>query len=177
MTLAVPRESYVRIRVDAALRDSLPTLERISYYLSQALDEPEIWSVLLSAGLAALDAACGMVWLSRTDGSPAIAAAQYKGGMDLASLRAAPLEAPVPIREVIRSGLPFMISSTAEPASPSAHSARVLFRSWLILPLIILRRTVGAVSFSFLEERSVDQGSRTLLENMITLASRELARR
>ena len=172
-------------QVEAARRaaewaaDRTHRLQRLTETLLGARTQTDVASAVVYAGGRALDAAAGYAWLLSADGQTLhLVAGDGYDGPKLDAFRDIPLDAPVPLCEVVRTGELRLIASPAELARHPGidRGGPTPFRAWAVFPLRAGGVCVGGVSLSFAEEREFSEGDRGLLEAMSSQASLALER-
>jgi PAS domain S-box-containing protein len=172
-------EAEQRARKHAELaRDRTRRLQRLTEILSSVVEQDAAVRIMVSAGCDALGAAAGFVWLLNDDGTLELAAAEHAGKVGrLEEFRAIPRRAALPIWDVVDSGKALTFENVASMAAryPLAPNGSP-FEAWALMPVNLAGRTIGAVSFSFAEERHFSDEDRELLGAMIGQASLALER-
>src|SRR5207244_2232345 len=93
---------------------------------------------------------------------------------EIDAMRAIPLDAALPMCEVVRTGQALVFEDRAALARryPLALTqAATPYQACVILPVVVCRRAVGAVAFSFWQRRRISDEERELLTAMIGQAS------
>jgi PAS domain S-box-containing protein len=173
-------------QVEAARRaaewaaDRTHRLQRLTETLLGARTQTDVASAVVYAGGRALDAAAGYAWLLSADGqSLHMVASDGHQGPRVDAFRDLPLDAPLPLCEVVRTGEFRLFSNPVAMAADypaSVGGAPTPFRAWAVFPLRAGGVCVGGVSLSFAEEREFSEGDRGLLEAMSSQASLALER-
>ncbi len=147
-------QALERARLFAAERSArarTERLQRMTAALAATLDEEEVGRLIVSEGMSALGAIAGVVMLRERGGARVLAATGYPPGLLPAGQRL-PLDAPLPLVDVLRTGEPFWFQSAADwPASFPAHRGG-LSSVAVGLPLSANGALTGAVAFRFLDD-------------------------
>ena len=153
---------------EAAARSRTERLQRMTAALAATLDEEEVARLIVSEGMAALDAVAGVLMLREGEGVRVLAATGYPPDVLAAGMRL-PADAPLPLVEVLKTGRPFWFEAPED--WPESFPARRGGLSSVAagLPLILDGRLAGAVAFRFAEdERRITREER---EHALALAS------
>jgi two-component system CheB/CheR fusion protein len=172
-------EAALARRAGVAL-DRTRRLQELTAALSGAVEKHQVVSIMVDAGRSGLGAGGGFAWLLRDDATLELAAFELSGRPGrLDGFRTIPMTARLPVCDVIRSAQPMMfenlaaMTATYPAAVPPGDSP---FRAWAVIPFVIAGRAVGAVSFSFVDERVFSSEDREMLTAMIGQASLALER-
>jgi PAS domain S-box-containing protein len=169
-------------RLAEEARDRMRRLQALTGALSGAVEQRQVVSIMVEAGRAAVGAAAGFAWLLRGDDTVELATAAPDGRADrMAPFRAFPMTARLPVCDAIRTGQPMMFESRAAmtaayPDADAGAAGASPSRAWTVVPFVVGGRGVGAVSFSFVEERTFSDEDRELLTAMTGQASLALER-
>jgi PAS domain S-box-containing protein len=167
------RTHFVWVQEDVTERkrahERTARLQSLSAALSRAVTLGDVAEAAVTAGMAAASARTGGLWRLSGDGRFAelLASACYPDEA-VERLRRLPLEgsvAAIPILEAIRSGEPVWMESRAELREPveSVGGEIPLDQSFACLPLVVERRTVGGIAFTFPRIHGFDEDDRVLL--------------
>ncbi|HEY0481328.1 MAG TPA: ATP-binding protein, partial [Kofleriaceae bacterium] len=160
--------------------DRTRRLQKLTATLSGAVEKHQVVSIMVDAGRDGLGASGGFAWLLRDEATLELAGYELSGRPGrLEGFHAIPMTARLPVCDVIRSAQPMMFESLAAmvagyPAAvPPGDSPS---RAWAVIPFVIAGRALGAVSFSFADERVFSSEDREMLSAMIGQASLALER-
>jgi signal transduction histidine kinase/PAS domain-containing protein len=177
--VALTAEQQARRSAEEA-RDRTRRLQALTEVLSGAVEREAVATIMVSAGRDAVGAAAGLAWLLRDEVTLELSAAEHGGQFAwLDHYRTIPMSTRLPICDAVRTGHALMFEDagalTAQyplgappPGSP--------FRAWAVMPIVVGPKAIGAVSFSFLSERTFSSEDRDLLGAMIGQASLALER-
>ncbi len=131
--------------------DRTARLQRVTAAFAEALTPGQVTEVVMKEGVAALGASAGSLALLRDDGRELEilgSVGPREGGAE--TVRRFSLDAPVPLTEAVRTGLPVLVTSRQELASrfpqlaaDDAHSA------WAAVPLFSGGRVLGGIGLSY----------------------------
>jgi PAS domain S-box-containing protein len=182
----VTADKQAAVQVERARReaesaaDRTRRLQRLTETLLGARTQTEVASAIVHAGGRALDAGAGYAWLLTGDGqSLHMVASDGLAGPRVDAYRDVPLDASLPVCEVVRTGELRLVASQQEMDARYPESNRggpSPFRAWAVFPLRAGGRCVGGVSLSFPTERTFGADDRALLEAMSSQASLALER-
>ena len=156
-------------------------LQSLSAALSRAVTLGDVAEAAVSAGMAAAGARTGGLWWLSADGKFAelLASACYPDEM-VERVRRLPLEtpAPFPILEAIRTGEPVWLESRADLRDRFDHPGGEipLDHAYACLPLVVERRTVGGIAFTFPRIHEFDEDDRVLLVVLVRQCALALER-
>jgi anti-anti-sigma factor len=138
---------------EASARSRTERLQRLTAALASTLDEEDVARLIVSEGMAALGAIAGVLMLREHDGVRVLAAAGYPPDV-LVPGEVMPLDAPLPLVDVLRTGEPFWFESVGDwPESYPARSVGLGMSSVAVgLPLSAHGTLIGAVAFRFSED-------------------------
>jgi PAS domain S-box-containing protein len=171
-------EQHARQSAEAA-RDRTRRLQKLTEALSGAVEKPTVAELMVSSGADALGAASGIAWLLRDEASLEMVAAASGAGSHLDRYRIIAMSTGLPVCDVVRSGRPMMFESLPAMIREyplAAPPAATPFRAWAVMPILLGGVPIGAVSFSFMNERVFTDDDRELLAAMIGQASLALER-
>lgn len=123
----------------------------------------------MTQGVAALKAIAGSVRQLSSDGSALVALQVFNYPPSMAlQWQTIPIDAPVPMAEVVRTARPILIESPEElmttwPQFVEAMAA-LQYQAVALLPLIVAGRPIGTISFGFDGPRRFDADDRGFLE-------------
>jgi PAS domain S-box-containing protein len=161
--------------------DRTARLQTVTAALSEALTPAQVAEVVVNQGLAALAVRAGFVALL-TDDTTALEIVKSVGYPQAAieSWQHFPLEAPVPMAQVVRTGEPIFLESAEALAAQYpllAHlPAMTGNRSFAFIPLTVEGRSLGVMGFSFVEAIEFSQEGRAFLVALGHLCSQAIAR-
>ena len=102
---------------EASARTRIERLQRMTAALAATLDEEEVARLIVSEGMAALGAIAGVLMLREDHGVRVLASTGYPTHVLVPGQRL-PLDAPLPLVDVLRTGEPFWFESEGDwPAS------------------------------------------------------------
>jgi GAF domain-containing protein/anti-sigma regulatory factor (Ser/Thr protein kinase) len=136
---------------ETSARERMERLQRMTAALAATLDEEDVARQIVSEGMAALGAVAGVLMLREPDGARVLAATGYPDDV-LAPGQRLPLDAPLPLIEVLRTGEPFWLESAADWPARFAGPSGGLSGVAVGLPLSVNGSLTGAVAFRFSEE-------------------------
>jgi PAS domain S-box-containing protein len=162
--------------------DQRERLGTVASELAQSLDPRAVAERILEAACGLLDAPQGWVVALTADGKAVemLAASGYKADAVAPWMRV-PLDAPVPMTEVIRTGQPLFHATAAErrgafPALAMHSRTGVDSEGSAVIPLGFEGRTTGALAISFREARVLDDDERWFLASLAAQGSQALER-
>ena len=157
----------------------LARLQAVTGRLTGAADAEDVAAVVCDQGAAGLGAASGALMLLVDGGSSFEIVRQTGYSERLAEEYSRfPADAPLPACDAVRTGSMVLLGGRAErdrryPAlatTPMEHQAHA------VIPLVFGDTTLGAVSFSFTEERTFDDDDRRFMLAVASQASQALER-
>jgi signal transduction histidine kinase/CheY-like chemotaxis protein len=155
-------------------------LQDLTSALSRARTTAEVTAAVVDTGCKTLGAQAAFGWMLTADGQALelVASSGYQGPR-IEAFRRIPVDAPLPLCEVLRTGAPMLIGSLDElergyPLSSRAGSSD--FGAWAVLPFMVAGRGIGGVSLSFSAPRAFAKEDSDLLVSMIEQASSALER-
>ena len=175
----MPREAAVeriaalyleaRSEADAAARRAA-LLQGVANRLARALEPEQVAQVIITDGLAAIDASGGGVWTVEGNQIRMIASVGYEPMNVAGYLTAMPIDTPVPVARACKTGVPVLLENREQwmaqfPLAPLVTSGH---KAWAALPLMLDDRPVGCLGASFSEERQFTARDR---EFLVALAS------
>jgi anti-anti-sigma factor len=136
---------------EASARTRIERLQRMTAALAATLDEGEVARLIVSEGMAALGAIAGVLMLREDHGVRVLASTGYPTHVLVPGQRL-PLDAPLPLVDVLRTGEPFWFESEGDwPASFPARRGGMSSVA-VGLPLSAHGALTGAVAFRFSED-------------------------
>lgn len=164
---ALTAERAARIRVELA-EARLERLQAITSELSRALTPAQVADAVLTRGLAALFADAGYVALAGEGGAIELLLAPGYPEDVLEHFRRRPPSERLPFTDCIRTGRLLVFESpeafrAVYPDTPSGSWAK----TWAVVPITTLDRTIGALGFTYLDHCRISEDDRRF---MITLA-------
>lgn len=138
------------------LLDRTARLQAVTERLSAALTEDEIATIIVTEGMAATDATCGVLALPDPR-DPATLLLGHRFGMPEDGPRALPLDAGAPMPSAARDGVPVLLRSREAwlerfPAVPPRGD----FEAFAAVPLLFEGAVAGVMGFGFADARSFD---------------------
>ena len=174
----VPARGTVLERV----ADQRERLESVAAALAQSLDPWAVAAKILDAACAVLEAPQGWV-VGRTADGTAVELLAAVGFPDeaVAPWARVPLDTPVPMTEVIRTGRPLFHATGAErraafPALAIPQSGGRDTEGSAVVPLGFEGRTTGALAVSFSQPRALGEDERWFLVSLAAQGSQALER-
>jgi PAS domain S-box-containing protein len=154
-------------------------LQSVTSGLAKAVTPEEAVEVVVREGVSALGADAGAVGLL-DDSQETLRVAGYSGYSEaaLAKWESFPVNADVPMAEVVRTGEPLWHTGREELAERYTELAgsKIVYTSRAVLPLSVQGRVLGAVSLSFREAREFDPEVRAYLLATVQQAAYALDR-
>ncbi|MFY9586820.1 MAG: GAF domain-containing protein, partial [Actinomycetota bacterium] len=143
----------------------LARLQVLTGALGGALTEDDVARVLVEHGVEALGAAAGVVAIDRGDGSLRVAASQGYPDELMERWREIPADAPVPIADSFRQGRPIFILSLEERDRmyPALAQEEATNRAFLVVPILLEDRALGALALSFAEPKALLDVDKTFM--------------
>lgn len=142
----------------------LGSLQPLTAALLECVTPADVAAVVVDRGLSVLGARAGLVALLSEDGRDLEIVEAH--GYDARMMREwgrFPVDAPLPLSDVTRQGVPLFLTSRAEWLARYPDMVRVATdptRASLALPLIARGRTLGGLHFSFAQERGFTEEDR-----------------
>jgi signal transduction histidine kinase len=164
-------------RTDAA--DRARRLQRVAELLAEAVTPQEVLDAVLTEGVRAAEARAGAIGVLSTDGQSVELLAQR--GYDesvMTGWAAFPVDADLPMSQVIRTGEPLFISSLQERNRlfPGLAQQGQGGHALVIVPLAVEGRVFGSMSLSFDEDLEFDAESREMKVTLARQAAQALDR-
>jgi PAS domain S-box-containing protein len=163
------------------LTDRLARLETLTGALGNARSVEQVAEVILTQGLAALDADAGILALLNNDGTEFVVAGSLgHPPEEVGPWRRFPADAPVPLAEAVRSRRPVVFETFAPRQARCPQTARCLAGgngALVTLPLPGRDSFLGSLGLSFRTERSfpeTDMACLRMLANLCALAVERL---
>ncbi|HYO42313.1 MAG TPA: ATP-binding protein [Candidatus Limnocylindrales bacterium] len=162
--------------------DQRDRLASVSGALAQTLDPRSVATQILEAACSLLDAPQGWVVALTADGTAVeMLATVGHTAESVAPWMRVPLDVPVPMTEVVRTGKPLYHTTAVErraafPALAIPHGTGVDAEGSAVFPLGFEGRTTGALAVSFREARSLDDDERWFLAALAAQGSQALER-
>ncbi len=157
-------------------------LQAVANALAQSLDPHAVAAQILEAACAVLEARQGWVVVLSADGAAVeMLAAVGFSPETVAPWARVPLDTPVPMTEVIRTGTPLLHRTAAErraafPALAIPQQGTPEAEGSAVIPLGFEGRTTGALAVSFPEPRTLDDDERWFLASLAAQGSQALER-
>ncbi len=164
-------------RTDAA--DRARRLQRVAELLAEAVTPQEVLDAVLTEGVRAAEARAGAIGVLSTDGQSVELLAQR--GYDesvITGWAAFPVDADLPMSQVIRTGEPLFISSLQERNRlfPGLAQQGQGGHALVVVPLAVEGRAFGSMSLSFDEDLEFDAESREMKVTLARQAAQALDR-
>jgi signal transduction histidine kinase/PAS domain-containing protein len=166
-------------RGQAALRRAVG-LQRVSSALVGAVSEPDVARIVVKYGCEAVGAAAGSLALLDDGNVFHIIASEGYDPATAAQFRDFPLVAGRPVSDAVLNDAPVYQSSLRALDARYPYTAPVLhgtgLEAYVALPVRVGPKPVGALSFSFSQERAFDAEDRAFLETLAAQAGQALDR-
>jgi PAS domain S-box-containing protein len=162
---------------DAA--DRARRLQRVAELLAEVVTPQEVLDAILTDGVRAAEAHAGAIGVLSADGKSIELLAQRGYDPDvMGSWGTFPVDAPLPMSEVVRTGEPLFISSLAERNRlyPSLSHLGQEGNALVVLPLAVQGAVFGGLSLSFDRDIEFEQERRELKMAFARQAAQALAR-
>ena len=159
--------------------DRARRLQRVAERLAEAVTPEEVLDAILTEGVQAAEARAGAIGVVSADGKSVELLAQQ--GYDPAVMSgwgSFPLDADLPMSEVIRTGAALFISSLSERNElfPALDHQGQEGHAIVVVPLAVEGRTFGAMSLSFDEDIEFELERREMKMTLARQAAQALAR-
>jgi signal transduction histidine kinase/transcriptional regulator with GAF, ATPase, and Fis domain len=159
--------------------DRARRLQRVAELLAEAVTPQEVLDAVLTEGVRAAEARAGAIGVLSLDGQDVELLAQR--GYDDAIMTgwaSFPVDADLPMSQVIRTGEPLFISSLQERnrVFPALAQQGQDGHALVILPLAVEGRVFGGMSLSFDDELEFDRERREMKMALARQAAQALAR-
>ena len=162
---------------DAA--DRARRLQRVAELLAEVVTPQEVLDAILTDGVRAAEAHAGAIGVLSADGETIELLAQRGYDPDVMSSWATfPVDAQLPMSEVVRTGKPLFISTLAERNRlyPSLSHLGQEGNALVVLPLAVQGAVFGGLSLSFDRDIEFEQERRELKMAFARQAAQALAR-
>ena len=162
---------------DAA--DRARRLQRVAELLAEVVTPQEVLDAILTDGVRAAEAHAGAIGVLSADGESIELLAQRGYDPDvMSSWGTFPVDAQLPMSEVVRTGEPLFISSLAERNRlyPSLSHLGQEGNALVVLPLAVQGAVFGGLSLSFDRDVEFEQERRELKMAFARQAAQALAR-
>ena len=159
--------------------DRARRLQRVAEPLAEAVTPQEVLDSILTEGVRAAEARAGAIGVLTPDGASVELLAQR--GYDASSMTgwsSFPLEADVPMSEVIRTGEPLFLASVRERNEryPLLADQGQDSHALVVVPLAVEGRVFGAMSLSFDRDVEFEPERRDMKLTLARQAAQALAR-
>ena len=159
--------------------DRARRLQRVAELLAEAVTPQEVLDSILTEGVRAAEARAGAIGVLTPDGASVELLAQR--GYDASSMTgwsSFPLEADVPMSEVIRTGEPLFLASVRERNEryPLLADQGQDSHALVVVPLAVEGRVFGAMSLSFDRDVEFEPERRDMKLTLARQAAQALAR-
>lgn len=172
-------EQRARSVSERALR-SLSALQQLTARLSAALTPEEIIRAVFEQGLSTLGTGGSTVALLSPDGEELVIVDWVGHPPDaIDPWRRFSVHAKTPMGDVVHSRQPLFMSSREEALALYPEimaAARSDHHAWAVLPLMVERRVLGAVSVAFAEAREFTQEEREFIRTLVQQCAQALER-
>lgn len=156
-------------------------LQKVTAALSESLTPEQVADVIVEQGMAAIGANCALVALLTADGTQLeiVRAIGYKQEV-VEAWRYFPIDAPVPLAEVVRTGEPAWLESKAKRLERYPHLAETYshyeFEAWLSMPLIVGGQALGGISLGFNKAQELSEDDRAFMLTVAQQGAQAIAR-
>ena len=159
--------------------DRARRLQRVAELLAEAVTPQEVLDAILTEGVRAAEARAGAIGVLTQDGANVELLAQR--GYDASAVTgwsSFPLEAKVPMSDVIRTGEPLFLTSVQERNKryPMFSDRGQQNHALVVVPLAVEGRVFGAMSLSFDHEIEFEPERREMKLTLARQAAQALAR-
>jgi GAF domain-containing protein/anti-sigma regulatory factor (Ser/Thr protein kinase) len=159
--------------------DRARRLQRVAELLAEAVTPQEVLDSILTEGVKAAEARAGAIGVVSQDGTSVELLAQR--GYDASAVTgwsSFPLEAKVPMSDVIRTGEPLFLTSVQERNEryPMFSDRGQQNHALVVVPLAVEGRVFGAMSLSFDREIEFEPERREMKLTLARQAAQALAR-
>ncbi|NTU81527.1 MAG: PAS domain S-box protein [Chloroflexales bacterium] len=157
----------------------LTRIQHITAALAEALTPQQLVDVVFREALPLLGAHAGIIVTLSADGRQLELLEQRGYAAEAVQpCERIPLDAPVPLAEVVRRATPIWLASRDEaaPRYPALQHLWNASHAWAVLPLQIEQRVVGAWGLSFAEPQTFPQEDRDVLLTIAGQYSQALER-
>jgi len=159
--------------------DRARRLQRVAELLAEAVTPQEVLDAILTEGVRAAEARAGAIGVLTQDGANVELLAQR--GYDASAVTgwsSFPLEAKVPMSDVIRTGEPLFLTSVQERNKryPMFSDRGQQNHALVVVPLAVEGRVFGAMSLSFDRELEFEPERREMKLTLARQAAQALAR-
>ena len=159
--------------------DRARRLQRVAELLAEAVTPQEVLDAILTEGVRAAEARAGAIGVLTQDGANVELLAQR--GYDASAVTgwsSFPLEAKVPMSDVIRTGEPLFLTSVQERNKryPMFSDRGQQNHALVVVPLAVEGRVFGAMSLSFDREIEFEPERREMKLTLARQAAQALAR-
>jgi len=159
--------------------DRARRLQRVAELLAEAVTPQEVLDAILTEGVRAAEARAGAIGVLTQDGANVELLAQR--GYDASAVTgwsSFPLEAKVPMSDVIRTGEPLFLTSVQERNKryPMFSDRGQQNHELVVVPLAVEGRVFGAMSLSFDREIEFEPERREMKLTLARQAAQALAR-
>jgi GAF domain-containing protein/anti-sigma regulatory factor (Ser/Thr protein kinase) len=150
--------------------DRLTRLQTVTSALSEAVTPAQVVDVVVEQGIAALGARAGLVSLLADDGEN-LEVVRTQGYSDriVQDWPRFPLNASLPLSDVVREAKPLFIETRAEWAARYPEMVRVVgntIRAAAAVPLCARGKVFGGLYFSFPEERTFSDSDHEFIDSL-----------
>lgn len=168
-----------RLAILQRITDRAARLQRVTAALANTRTPEDVAFVVVSEGVAALDASGGGLLVPAPDGVHlAVPGTVGYGEEFVGALRDERLDAPLPAASVLRTGEPVWLESMEERDQlfPELRGFEGATVSMCSVPLIVADRILGALRFSFATRRLFDEDERAFVLALAAQTAQTLLR-
>ena len=154
-------------------------LQRVAELLAEAVTPQEVLDAILTEGVQAAEARAGAIGVLSEDGiTVELLAQQGYDASVMVGWQSFPLEAKVPMSDVIRTGEPLFLTSVQERNKryPMFSDRGQQNHALVVVPLAVEGRVFGAMSLSFDREIEFEPERREMKLTLARQAAQALAR-
>jgi signal transduction histidine kinase len=141
-------------------------IQNVTSMLLRSITPAQVADAVVSQGQEALDASAGMLALLTPDGRGVrLASAAGFAPEAIERWRVLTLDSPLPIAVAVRTGELVWLGSVAPGAEqfPEPLDGNADTRPWVVLPLVLRERPIGALALALRTAVSLDDDDRTFL--------------
>jgi hypothetical protein len=172
-------EEIQRLAILQRITDRAARLQRVTAALAKARTPEDVAFVVVSQGVAALDASGGSLVVPAEDGKHiAVPGAVGYGETLIDALREEAIDAPLPAATALRTGQAIWLESREERDRqfPTLRGIEAATVSMCAVPLVMAGRTLGALRFSFSTRRLFDDDERSFVLALAAVTAQTLLR-
>ncbi|MBF5042188.1 MULTISPECIES: GAF domain-containing sensor histidine kinase [Myxococcaceae] len=157
-------------------------LFQLAAALSEALTSEQVADTVLAHAVPALGGAAGMVWATTPEGDAAFAVGERGNGSEaFERWRRLPLTRDFPLGDAMLGRTPVWLESREAlfaryPAVAARGASSIEREAWLLLPLVLEGRVLGALSFGFAAPQRFSPEEREVAGALAHLCAQALER-